>query len=285
MSLRALKVFGGVLSFASFAAGVLPSCDPGQFGAFPRSLRPFRCAFLGFPCQKEQLKDTLVVRKKRNHIGHDRNNVLAFKFGFCLCIFLPLLSLIDQIVRHCLCCTDIASGVAIDGRFYVDETPIREVVRTAAMGATFPSKPMSLYATIWDGSTWATLGGRYRVNYRYAPFVAEFADLVIRGCAVDPADRDPLSAACEARAGLESLAVPAERRAAMAAFRRAHTSYSYCHDRRRYPVALVECGAGALLPGRTFGPDGMRQHGRRHRAGAGAAARGGRRGGAQDDVM
>ncbi|RLM86621.1 putative xyloglucan endotransglucosylase/hydrolase protein 28 [Panicum miliaceum] len=169
--------------------------------------------------------------------------------------------------------------------FYVDETPIREVVRTAAMGATFPSKPMSLYATIWDGSTWATLGGRYRVNYRYAPFVAEFADLVIRGCAVDPPDRDPRSAACEARVGLESLAVPAERRAAMAAFRRAHTSYSYCHDRRRYPVALVECGAGALLPGRMFGPDGMRQHGRRHRAGAGAAARGGRRGGAQDDVM
>ena len=163
----------------------------------------------------------------------------------------------------------------------MDETPIREVVRTAAMGAAFPSKPMSLYATIWDGSTWATLGGRYRVNYRYAPFVAEFADLVIRGCAGDPAERDPHSAAaaaCEARAGLEALAVPAERRAAMAAFRRAHTSYSYCHDRRRYPVALADCGAAALLPGRMFGPDGMRQHGRR-------ARRGGRRVGSQDDAM
>jgi xyloglucan:xyloglucosyl transferase len=169
----------------------------------------------------------------------------------------------------------------------VDETPIREVVRTAAMGAAFPSKPMSLYATIWDGSAWATLGGRYRVNYKYAPFVAEFADLVIRGCAVDPTDDGPASAsACDARASLESLAVSAGQRAAMAAFRRAHTSYSYCHDRRRYPVALPDCAATAgggagLLPGRMFGADGMKLH-RRHRT---AAAARGRRGARDDDVM
>ncbi|WVZ64876.1 hypothetical protein U9M48_014334 [Paspalum notatum var. saurae] len=166
--------------------------------------------------------------------------------------------------------------------FYVDETPIREVVRAPAMGAAFPSKPMSLYATIWDGSAWATLGGRYRVNYKYAPFAADFADLLIRACAVDPA-ADPRSAAtCAAGGGaadllLEPLA--GEQRAAMAAFRRAHTSYSYCHDRRRYPVALAECAAGQrLLPARMFGPDGMKRH-RRRRGGAG-----GRRG-AQDDVM
>jgi xyloglucan:xyloglucosyl transferase len=151
------------------------------------------------------------------------------------------------------------------------------------MGAAFPSKPMSLYATIWDGSAWATLGGRYRVNYKYAPFVAEFADLAIQGCAVDPTDRHSSAAADAAScgAGLRPLAaVSAEQRAAMAAFRRAHTSYSYCHDRRRYPVALSECGAAGagLLPGRMFGPDGMKQH-RRHRA----APRGHRA--AQDDVM
>uniref|UniRef100_M8BVH4 Putative xyloglucan endotransglucosylase/hydrolase protein 28 n=1 Tax=Aegilops tauschii TaxID=37682 RepID=M8BVH4_AEGTA len=51
--------------------------------------------------------------------------------------------------------------------FYVDGTPIREVVRSEAMGAQFPSKPMSLYATIWDGSSWATSGGRYKVDYNF----------------------------------------------------------------------------------------------------------------------
>ncbi|CAL5088446.1 unnamed protein product [Urochloa decumbens] len=165
--------------------------------------------------------------------------------------------------------------------FYVDETPIREVVRTASMGAAFPSKPMSLYATIWDGSSWATLGGRYRANYKYAPFVAEFADLLIRGCAVEPAADHSTLAACEERTSLESLAVPAEQRAAMAAFRRAHTSYSYCHDRRRYPVALSECGGGGDAGGAgrlMFGPDGMRQR-RRHRGGRRAG------GGSQDDAM
>uniref|UniRef100_A0A0E0ERX7 Xyloglucan endotransglucosylase/hydrolase n=1 Tax=Oryza meridionalis TaxID=40149 RepID=A0A0E0ERX7_9ORYZ len=143
--------------------------------------------------------------------------------------------------------------------FYVDETPIREVVRTAAMGAAFPAKPMSVYATIWDGSAWATLGGRYRVNYRYAPFVAEFADLVLHGCAVDPLAVEH-SASCGDE---EEEAAEAVSSAAMAAFRRGHMSYSYCHDRRRYPVALSECaltgGGGAASLGRLFGPDGMKR--------------------------
>jgi xyloglucan:xyloglucosyl transferase len=140
----------------------------------------------------------------------------------------------------------------------VDETPIREVVRTAAMGAAFPAKPMSVYATIWDGSAWATLGGRYRVNYRYAPFVAEFADLVLHGCAVDPLAVEH-SASCGDEEEEAAEAVVSS--AAMAAFRRGHMSYSYCHDRRRYPVALSECAltGGAASLGRLFGPDGMKR--------------------------
>ena len=59
-------------------------------------------------------------------------------------------------------------------RFYIDEVPIREVLRSEEMGGDYPSKPMSLYATIWDASNWATSGGKYKVNYKYAPFVTEF---------------------------------------------------------------------------------------------------------------
>ncbi|KAL5099048.1 hypothetical protein RYX36_003375 [Vicia faba] len=36
--------------------------------------------------------------------------------------------------------------------FYVDNIPIREVTQTESMGGDFPSKPMTLYATIWDAS-------------------------------------------------------------------------------------------------------------------------------------
>jgi hypothetical protein len=56
------------------------------------------------------------------------------------------------------------------------------VIRNDAMGGDYPSKPMSLYATIWDASNWATSGGKYKVNYKYAPFVAEFKDLALEGC-------------------------------------------------------------------------------------------------------
>ncbi|KAJ0988436.1 hypothetical protein J5N97_006792 [Dioscorea zingiberensis] len=72
--------------------------------------------------------------------------------------------------------------------FYIDEVPIREVVRSQTMGADFPSKPMSLYATIWDGSSWATSGGRYKVKYKYAPYIAKFANLSLQGCIVNPSN-------------------------------------------------------------------------------------------------
>ena len=65
--------------------------------------------------------------------------------------------------------------------FYIDDTPIREVIRHPDMGGDFPAKPMAVYATIWDGSAWATEGGKYKVNYKYAPFASEFSDLAVVG--------------------------------------------------------------------------------------------------------
>ncbi|KAJ1298042.1 hypothetical protein BS78_01G423500 [Paspalum vaginatum] len=149
--------------------------------------------------------------------------------------------------------------------FYIDETPIREVVRTESMGAQFPSKPMSLYATIWDGSSWATSGGRYKVDYKYAPYVAEFADLALRGCAVGPAT------AC---APPDDAAMPPAQRSAMEAFRARYLTYGYCYDRLRYPTPLPECSVGAEAA--EFLPSGdaraaLRRRGRRHRTRGGGA--------------
>ncbi|XP_031501882.1 probable xyloglucan endotransglucosylase/hydrolase protein 30 [Nymphaea colorata] len=127
--------------------------------------------------------------------------------------------------------------------FYVDDVPIREVVRTATMGGDYPSKPMSLYATIWDGSTWATLNGRYKADYKYAPFVAEFTDFVLQGCAVDTIQQVPEKCNEEdARFNVEDLAViTPEKRAAMQQFRQTYMAYSHCYDRDRYPNPMPEC--------------------------------------------
>ncbi|XP_052210352.1 probable xyloglucan endotransglucosylase/hydrolase protein 30 [Diospyros lotus] len=128
--------------------------------------------------------------------------------------------------------------------FYVDEVPIREVVRSEAMGGDYPSKPMSLYATIWDASNWATNGGKYKVQYKYEPFVSDFSDLVLQGCPVDPIQQVPASLCDDPTADLESAdfaTISPERRKAMTWFRERYMYYSYCYDTVRYPVPPPEC--------------------------------------------
>ncbi|KAG0550076.1 hypothetical protein BDA96_01G308500 [Sorghum bicolor] len=128
--------------------------------------------------------------------------------------------------------------------FYVDGTPIREVVRVPAMGGDFPSKPMSVYATIWDGSAWATEGGRYKVDYAFAPFAADFSSLVLSGCGHIAAAADD-DAECQVAAMTADCAVmtPAKR-AAMRRFRRRYLLYTVCHDMYRYNgTVFPECDA------------------------------------------
>lgn len=127
-------------------------------------------------------------------------------------------------------------------RFYVDEVPIREVQRTASMGGEFPSKPMTLYATIWDGSSWATNGGKYKVNYKYAPYIAEFSEFVLHGCTVDPIEQ--VFSKCDLTRSSKATIpnnLPAAKRTKMESFRRKHMTYSYCYDHLRYKIPPVEC--------------------------------------------
>ncbi|OEL21248.1 putative xyloglucan endotransglucosylase/hydrolase protein 28 [Dichanthelium oligosanthes] len=138
--------------------------------------------------------------------------------------------------------------------FYVDGTPIREVVRVPAMGGDFPAKPMSVYATIWDGSAWATEGGRYKLDYAYAPFAADFSALVLSGCPVGGVEQvvgggggssSSSSASCDvAVMTAESAVMTPAKRAAMRRFRRRHLLYTVCHDRYRYNgTVFPECDA------------------------------------------
>ncbi|KAI4364753.1 hypothetical protein MLD38_020807 [Melastoma candidum] len=135
---------------------------------------------------------------------------------------------------------------AVNIIFYVDDVPIREIIRNEEMGGDFPAKPMALYATIWDASNWATSGGRYKVNYKYAPFVAEFKDLALEGCPVNPLQpfQSVTNNCYEKSLELESrdyATISYKNRVAMMRFRQRHMYYSYCYDSVRYPVALPEC--------------------------------------------
>jgi xyloglucan:xyloglucosyl transferase len=125
--------------------------------------------------------------------------------------------------------------------FYIDDTPIREVIRHPDMGGDFPAKPMAVYATIWDGSAWATEGGKYKVNYKYAPFASEFSDLAVVGPRADPVLRVPRRgvAGADQEDLLELMTadyavMTPQKRAAMRAFRARQMTYTVCYDAVRY---------------------------------------------------
>ncbi|CAH8278685.1 unnamed protein product [Arabidopsis lyrata] len=78
-------------------------------------------------------------------------------------------------------------------RFYVDNIPIR--VYKNENGVSYPSKPMQVEASLWNGDDWATDGGRTKINWSYSPFIAHFQDFALSGCNID--GRSNNVAACE----------------------------------------------------------------------------------------
>lgn len=140
--------------------------------------------------------------------------------------------------------------------FLVDNIPIREMVKSEALGGDYPSKPMAMYATMWDGSQWATDGGKYPVDYKYAPFVASFKSLKLQGCAANPLDNlekestaNPIY--CTEAENLNPLEaedllyLSSSQQTAMEWVRKNHLYYSYCDDKARYQVPLPECTSKA----------------------------------------
>ncbi|XAR65055.1 Xyloglucan:xyloglucosyl transferase, partial [Bertholletia excelsa] len=129
--------------------------------------------------------------------------------------------------------------------FLVDNVPVRELVNYANISSFYPSKPMSVYATIWDGSDWATHGGKYPVNYKYSPFVASFGGMEMEGCIQHPTiscSRRSRSRSDPVR-GQEFFKLSPEQINALKWARKNLLFYSYCRDTNRYKVLPPECKA------------------------------------------
>ncbi|XP_006848333.2 probable xyloglucan endotransglucosylase/hydrolase protein 32 [Amborella trichopoda] len=117
--------------------------------------------------------------------------------------------------------------------FLVDDIPIRRFPRVRALGPKYPSKPMSVYATIWDASDWATDGGKYKANYTYEPFYATYTNFKLRGCQKKRCSH-----------ALDSLIPPKPNkqfRESLKFVRENYMVYDYCQDLQRYPNRLPEC--------------------------------------------
>ncbi|TVU27633.1 hypothetical protein EJB05_19128, partial [Eragrostis curvula] len=119
--------------------------------------------------------------------------------------------------------------------FYVDDVPIRRYPRRSA--ATFPQRPMWVYGSIWDASSWATDDGRYKADYRFSPFVARFSGLQLRACAA----RAPPRCHAPAASGGGKDELSPQQEAAMRWVQRNHMVYNYCFDPNRNHALTPEC--------------------------------------------
>nr|XP_043612684.1 xyloglucan endotransglucosylase/hydrolase protein 31-like [Erigeron canadensis] len=120
--------------------------------------------------------------------------------------------------------------------FFVDDVPIRRYPRKS--DATFPLRPMYVYGSIWDASSWATENGRYKANYGYQPFIGKYSDFKLKGCTADSQDscRPPSSSPTTTGRGLSRQQV-----AAMQWVQRNNKVYDYCGDPKRDHNQTPEC--------------------------------------------
>ncbi|KAH7542697.1 hypothetical protein FEM48_Zijuj02G0101600 [Ziziphus jujuba var. spinosa] len=111
--------------------------------------------------------------------------------------------------------------------FLVDDVPIRRYARKS--DATFPTRPMWVYGSIWDASSWATEDGKYKADYKYQPFIGKYRNFKLGGSAA-------ASASPSGSTGLSQ-----QQLSAMEWVQRNHLVYDYCHDPKRDHAQIPEC--------------------------------------------
>ncbi|KAG7543238.1 Xyloglucan endo-transglycosylase C-terminal [Arabidopsis thaliana x Arabidopsis arenosa] len=124
--------------------------------------------------------------------------------------------------------------------FYVDNIPIR-VKKNNKKGISYPSKPMQVVSSLWNGEAWATDGGKTKINWAYAPFKAHFQGFSESGCHMDG-----WYDACESSAywwntGKYVGVLSVSEQTALKNARAKYMNYDYCSDHTRFSVLPDEC--------------------------------------------
>ncbi|XP_028808106.1 xyloglucan endotransglucosylase/hydrolase protein 31 [Neltuma alba] len=119
--------------------------------------------------------------------------------------------------------------------FLVDDIPIRRYPRKN--DATYPTRPMYVYGSIWDASSWATEDGKYKADYKYQPFVGRYKNFKLKGCTSNgPSSCQPPSVS---PSGYSSLTP--QQYATMQWVQNNYLVYNYCHDPKRDHTLIPEC--------------------------------------------
>ncbi|CAL5338491.1 unnamed protein product [Camellia sinensis] len=73
--------------------------------------------------------------------------------------------------------------------YFVDEYPIRVFKNNRRDGVGFPPQPMQLMATIWNGDSWPTNGGKTKIIWARALFISHVRGFAIDRCPYDSSHR------------------------------------------------------------------------------------------------
>lgn len=119
--------------------------------------------------------------------------------------------------------------------FFVDDVPIRRYPRKD--DATFPLRPMSVYGSIWDASSWATEDGKYKADYQYQPFIGRYKNFKLGGCTA----QGPGSCRSPSGSPSGSRGLSPQQYAAMSWAQRNYKVYDYCEDPKRDHTLVPEC--------------------------------------------
>ncbi|KAL9436294.1 hypothetical protein AB3S75_022360 [Citrus x aurantiifolia] len=128
--------------------------------------------------------------------------------------------------------------------FYVDDVPIRVFKNLENIGVGYPSKPMQIEASLWNGESWATDGGRTKIDWTHAPFKVHFQGFDISGCPAGDDQNRRIQRCYSSQYWWNSekfWKLHSTQKAKYENVRKNYMYYDYCSDRPRYPHPPKEC--------------------------------------------
>lgn len=148
-------------------------------------------------------------------------------------------------LKHCKVKVDLYTRTISSSfcRFYVDTTPVRVFKNSEDLGVPFPnSQGVGIYASLWDGSKWATQGGKVGLDWNASPFVASFQGFGVDSCEVTGYNVN----ACKYAQGKwwdgpEFQSLTPNQIGQLKSVRYNHIVYDYCTDKQRFPTTPAEC--------------------------------------------
>jgi beta-glucanase (GH16 family) len=126
--------------------------------------------------------------------------------------------------------------------FWVDSIPIRVFKNNEeAAGIPYPNtRPMRILSTLWNGDNWATDGGRVKIDWGKAPFVASYQSFEVNACSAS-SDSSP-SCANNWWDQPEFQSLNQYQLDRIDWVRKNYMTYDYCHDSSgRFSAIPAEC--------------------------------------------